>query len=189
MAMDRTRAESIAAQRKTANRWSDTNEGISRDADLLGVAGEVAFATCFGLPHDRIHAIGAKVNRDGQFVVAGERVKVQTSYTPGHLLVQTTKVRAAIYVLARMDRTTREATLIGWATKGEVLAAPVLDLSKGAYKLPSYAIPAAKLHLGMADLAARWGREIRPDGIAPAPAAEEPVQIGLGLDIKTEWGG
>lgn len=129
-----------------------THRPLGPDHDGVGLAGERAFAERYGyLPDGNAWRQGDGV---ADFRTLHGTVDVKTYRKPGHLLVETGKERADIYVLARYSDATAQATLLGWAVKIEVEAAPVSDV--GGMGVQSHAIPADDLH-PLAQLDAMFG--------------------------------
>lgn len=108
-----------------------TSRPLSKDYELVGLAGEKEFAIQFNQPMDW----GRKPKGDGgvDFVIPIRfTVDVKTARAAYNLIVERGKVAADIYVLAEYtDGPPTNAHLWGWAFKGEVLSAPVRDFGYG----------------------------------------------------------
>ena len=129
-----------------------TYRPLGPDHDDVGLAGERAFAERYGyLPDGNVWRHG---DSGADFRTLHGTVDVKTYRKPGHLLVESGKARADIYVLARYNDRDGQATLLGWAVKIEVEAAPVSDI--GGMGVQSHAIPVADLH-SLAQLDATLG--------------------------------
>lgn len=102
---------------------------LTPDRDLIGMAGEHAFARDFHLHHD----LRSKPAGDGGidfWLPLMLSIDVKTSPRPGYLLVKAGKVVADIYVLAHATPDNLLAgECLGFAFKDEVLAAPLQDFN------------------------------------------------------------
>lgn len=143
-----TNDQRAARARTEANRFSRTNRPINPDAEVLGIAGERAFAILMGIPSftpaTKAPTRGYQF-RDPEF---GWKVKVTTSRTPGTLFVKAGKVEADVYILAGCDGdpVTENVYFVGWANCDMVKAAPIITPSrKGNYLQPAHAIKRADL--------------------------------------------
>lgn len=132
----------IAAERHKRNAWSRTNKSLTSDADKIGLAGEIAFATrILGLDHYRPTASGP--TNGYQFTYGPWKIKVYTSTKPGHLFVKEGKVTADVYVLVgiRGDIKPENVYWCGWASSRDVKQAEVTTPNmKGNYVLPSHTL-------------------------------------------------
>lgn len=98
---------------------------LSKDYDMVGIAGEQAFAEFMGVEWDT--ELRPQGTNNINFTISGKTVNVATARHPKYLLVEVGKAKADLYVLA-MYREGRPAHLMGWATKADVLAAPKKDI-------------------------------------------------------------
>lgn len=133
--------QDLARERTGLHRGQSSCRPLSRDYDLVGLAGEKAFEDASGLSMDR----SARPAGDGGSdfnVHVGMRLDVKTARRPICLLVEKGHVDADIYVLARYDEATQSAELLGWTWAGKVLAAPVRDFGRG---IINHYIPREKL--------------------------------------------
>lgn len=132
----------IAAERHKRNAYSRTNKSLTSDADKIGLAGEIAFATrILGLDHYRPTASGP--TKGYQFTYGPWKIKVYTSTKPGHLFVKEGKVTADIYVLVgvRGDAKPENVYWCGWASSSDVKQAEITTPNmKGNYVLPSHTL-------------------------------------------------
>ncbi len=110
--------------------------------ELVGLAGEQAFCDWAGISPDL--SLKPKVNGGYQHKINGRKVSIKPYRKPNNLLVEEGKVRADIYVLALYRDATQDATLLGWATKDEVLAREPYDV--GGMGVVSHAIHHTALH-------------------------------------------
>ena len=116
------------------------------------MAGERSFSARYGYPINDLGLPGGDGGFDfGTWLGA---VDVKTYRRPAHLLVEAGKSSATVYVLAWYDDTVGTASLLGWATREEALAASPRDV--GGFGVRSHAIPAARLR-SLASLDARLG--------------------------------
>lgn len=126
----------IARERSYRNRYSATHHGVLGDPariDKDGVLGEMAFADAFEIDHDRIRR--KRPTKNGNFELRdGTRVDVRASRAKYASLIVPPKVakRKLIdaYVLAEISQDGKSVKLRGWATREEVLAAPVTTISQ-----------------------------------------------------------
>lgn len=125
----------IARERSYRNRFSATHHGVLGDPDRIdmdGVLGEAAFAEEFGIPEKKIRR---KRPVSSNFELRdGTRVDVRASRAKYARLIVPPKVakRKLIdaYVLAEISQDGKSVKLRGWATREEVLAAPVTTISQ-----------------------------------------------------------
>lgn len=124
---------------------------LAPDSQLTGVSGEHLFAREFGLEPNRFHdGPGGDGGIDYWLELrtpTGVRlcsvdVKSRHHPNPRAMLVEVGKVKADIYVLASVDEHLGNA-LLGWATRAEVLAAPVVVLNN----ITNHELARSKLHL------------------------------------------
>lgn len=117
-------------------------EGDGLREDIVGAAGELAFARCTG------YAVEARILAGGDngidFHTALGTVDVKTFMKPYNLLVLPKDIEhiADFIFLGQYFTDTKAATLIGYATRDEIVGASQKDFGYGA----SYFIPAARLH-------------------------------------------
>jgi hypothetical protein len=140
--------EDIAAQRARIHASHTSSRPLSPDYELVGVAGEAAFAQEFGLKVDAT----ARPEGDGgvDFTLPIGTVDVKTYRLPYHLLRETDKPHADILVLAAFDDTTGEAHLIGWEWDSVMRQCPTRDFGYGIvshYKAAEELKPISELHL------------------------------------------
>lgn len=133
---------SVAEQRKALHDGYVGKPQILPNRDVIGAAGEKAFADRYGLPMDTT----ARPHGDGGRDFTGPigRIDVKTSPTPGNIIVRTCdghKLAEAV-VLAKFIPESQTAVLLGWATRAEVLSGSVRDFG---YNGPCYAYPRHKL--------------------------------------------
>lgn len=154
--MTRDQVRQSAEQRHRSNAYSRTNTPLTKDADQIGMAGEIAFATRILGYEDYVPQTAHK-SRGYQFVHDGFwRIKVVTSRTPGHLFVKEGKVDAQLYVLAGIngDAAPENVWWCGFATEADVRLAVVTDPragKPGAYAQRAHSIPRGELR-DIADL-------------------------------------
>lgn len=114
---------------------------LSVNYELVGLSGEEAFANRYKLQVDMVRRPYG--NKGINFQTKIGSIDVLTARKAFNLIVEEGKVRADIYVLAKYNDASKEATLLGWANKKEVLAAPQRDFG---YGIINHFIPVAKLH-------------------------------------------
>lgn len=131
-----------AAARSALHRGHSTQRILAKDYELVGLAGEQAFCDWANIEPDL--SLKPKGNGGYQHRVNGRKVAIKTYRKPNNLLVEEGKVRADIYVLALYRDATQDATLLGWATKDEVLAREPYDV--GGMGVVSHAIHHTALH-------------------------------------------
>lgn len=128
--------------RHRVHRQHKTSRPLSKDYELVGLAGEQAFAEKFKIEVDL--TIRPKGSRSINFTMHGKTINVMTARKPNHLLVEQGKVKADIFVLAIYHDDTQAATLLGWASREEVLAKIPWDV--GGFGIQSHAIFHTQLH-------------------------------------------
>lgn len=135
--------ERQARDRRDFNQFSRTNRPLTSDAEALGISGEIAFAArMLGKPSNWQPPTRRRTP-GYQFTVGPWRVKIVTSHRPGTLFVKQDGVEADVYILAGCPAPVdwREVWWCGWASRSDVLAAPVGVANRGGdYVLPSHAI-------------------------------------------------
>lgn len=177
-----------AGQRHERNRYSRTNRPHTADADEIGIAGEIAFATrVLGIegytPDTMRRTPGYQFHIVHGAGLESVTVKVTTSRTPGRLFVREGKVNADIYVLAGIDGDADPERVwwVGWATADQVRAADVVTPNrKGNYVTPAHAVNRGSLH-AIASLCQRIGAT-GPDAqqfAEPATADGDPDSPGV----------
>jgi len=134
--------EDIAKQRLAHNKTSRHID--NDDIEVIGAAGEIAARRFLGLP-EVLHT-EFDYGKDLIFREQGVDVKatVMTPYLEHRFLQwpDWKAVKADIILLTAIDKTAMYATVIGYATREEVLAAPV----NKERKWPCHEIPVADLH-------------------------------------------
>lgn len=164
------------AKRTQANRYSAKNRSLTSGADVQGVSGEIAFARFF-LGHANYTPRTKSKGPGWSFREQAWTIKVQTSKTPGNLLVKEGQAVADIYVLAGIREPLRpeDVFFCGWAEQPLVEAASVTVPNRGGdYVQPCHTLPRQELR-PMAELArllAARGPIAMPLRGDPAPAAE-----------------
>lgn len=141
-----TQARVVDLRSRTHARHA-SRRALGPDYDLVGVAGEMAFARQFELAIDQgVHPAG---DRGVDFVTPAGTVDVKTYRRPLNLLREAGKQHADILVLARFDDKTGEAELVGWEYDSEMRACPVKDFGFGVknhYRAAEQLRPIAELH-------------------------------------------
>lgn len=137
-----TETRALGEARHRHHRGSRTNRPIIEGNDPIGVAGELIFARKFGLPEDPTKRIGA--DRGWDFVAEdGRTIDVKATAYKGKtgdtgdpsmrvgLFADKGQVVADVYVLVYVDDVDKAAgRILGWATKDEMLAAPLRSTRK-----------------------------------------------------------
>jgi len=140
-------ALSIAATRTEAHRHSTSTRPLSEGYDIVGAAGELAFAKEFGVKVDTMSRPEGDHGID--FQTPAGTVDVKTYRKPHHLLREVGKPHADILVLAGFDDATGEAELIGWEWDAELQKCPTKDFGYGIlnhYKPADELRPISELH-------------------------------------------
>ena len=127
--VDQRAIKAIAAYRAQVHKGQESSRPLSKEYELIGLSGEVAFAKETGYPLDlRTKPAGD----DGvDFYTSLGTVDVKTSRKPYFLLVEKGKVKADIYVLAQYDDETKSARLLGWEYGKDMKDLPVRDFGFG----------------------------------------------------------
>jgi hypothetical protein len=119
--------------------------------ELTGLRAERCFERWSGVSRDHALRPGGDGGRDfvlrlhvGGGVIRDCVIDVKGSRSRGHLLVEKGHARAHIFVQAHIDDHLGDC-LIGWATRDEVLAAPLRSFAPPPYDVVSYALPEGKL--------------------------------------------
>ena len=116
-------ARSRLAHNKTSHHVSDYGDEI----EVLGVAGEMIARRFLGLP-ETLHN---EFDHGVDFVYAGKTVDVKaTVLTPkiGYRFLQWPQwkmIKAEITILTALDLVNKYGTVIGWAYREDILAAPI----------------------------------------------------------------
>lgn len=131
----------LAEQRAQLHENHASSRPLSDDYEFVGLAGEEEFAWQYGLEVDRTSRPAGDKGIDFIHSAVGS-IDVKTARKAYNLIVEKGKVYSNIYVLARYNDTTQRAELLGWATRQEVLAAPVKDFGYGVF---NHYIPVAAL--------------------------------------------
>lgn len=161
-----------AARRRQHNRASPTNDGLERDADEQGLAGQLAFCQWAGLPESAITSTSR--TKGYQFEVNGVKVRTHTSATPGYLLEKAGRLAADVYLLCHYTAR-KDAVLLGWATRDDLAAQPIRTYAApGAkYQLPAHGIPRSGLRRDWEALRALLGLAVKQLALFGAEAAPE----------------
>ena len=144
----REQLEGIAESRTALHTTHASRRPLSADYDLVGVAGERAFAKTFDLPLDG----QMRPSGDGgvDFMLPnGLTVDVKTFRRPLNLLREAGREEAEILVLAGYDDSTGNAELIGWEWDHELVTCPTRDFGHGIlnhYKPAEELRPIGELH-------------------------------------------
>jgi hypothetical protein len=140
----------LARQRHELHKHHASSRPLSLDYELVGLAGEQAFADAFGLQVDTSIRPAGDGNVD--FRLFGlVTVDVKTARKAGNLIAEVgTDPWADIYVLARYDDLTQTARLLGWEHGDVLRRAPSRDFGYGIinHYIPRYQLkPIARLHM------------------------------------------
>ena len=117
-----------ADARHEAHKDHASSRPFSEDYELVGLVGEAKF----GVVCNQMPDLERKLDGDGgiDFVVPLKfSVDVKTFRKPYHLLVESGKVAADIYVLAGYDDDTKKATLLGWEWGAIIKRTPVKEFN------------------------------------------------------------
>lgn len=152
-----SRVDAVARQRVAANSGCATNRPQVREADPVGVAGELIFARHYGLDPESVYATGRDPGYD--FVTPdGQTIDVKaTNYTTPDgkgwmrvgLFADEGQVTADLYVLVYVDDLPGEkGRELGWATRAELLEAEIVEVQKAGtkYRLRGHRLHRTKLH-------------------------------------------
>jgi hypothetical protein len=116
--------------RHQSHSGQDSSRPLSKDYELVGLVGEVAFSHMFGLPVNWHRNPGGDGRID--FVIPlGFTVDVKCARQAIHLIEEVGKVTADIYVLAQYNEVNTSATLLGWEWGSTLRAAPHKDFGYG----------------------------------------------------------
>lgn len=117
---------------------------LSKNYELLGLMGELAFEKCYGYLMDR------SPRRRGDNGIdftnrKGETIDVKTADKPYNLLVEATKIDsgADIYVLAWGNIEKRTVHFLGWVRRGRMRATPIKDI--GGFGILSHYLAGGRL--------------------------------------------
>ena len=125
-----------AKAREYIHKGKRSSRPLSPDYEKVGLAGEAAFAERFKVEVDLTIKPGG--SKGINFVINGYKINVMTARKANYLLVEPGKVKADVYVLAAYNDLTKDAYLMGWATKEEIEAASISDI--GGFGIKSHAI-------------------------------------------------
>ena len=133
--------KSVARRRHEIHKNHASSRPLSKDYELVGLAGEVAFGKLIGLEPDLAERPEGDEGVD--FVLKnGKTVDVKTARKAYNLIHEIGKPFADIYVLAQYDDPTESATLIGWEYGSKLAKAPTKDFG---YGITNYYIGRKKL--------------------------------------------
>ena len=130
----------VAKSRTRTHARHASTRALSPDYDLVGVAGEMAFAREFELEIDK--SVRQTGDHGVDFVTMAGSVDVKTYRRPKNLLREVGKPHAEILVLAKFDDVSGEAELVGWEWDSEMVACPVRDFG---HEITNHYKPAAGL--------------------------------------------
>jgi hypothetical protein len=128
----------LAAKRTALHAGQKSQRQLSTDYEVVGLAGEEAFAAFSGLEVD---TEDRPEGDDGADFTVPLRIDVKTARKAFNLIVEEGKVRADVYVLAEYDDE-HGTRLIGWEWGQEVSQAPCKDFG---FAIVSHYIPATSL--------------------------------------------
>jgi hypothetical protein len=116
--------------RREAHKNHASSRPLSKDYELIGLAGETAFGRFANKMPDLERKLGGDKGVD--FIIPLKfSVDVKTARKATHLLHEEGKNFADIYVLAEYDSETKQARLIGWEWGKILKKAPVKDFGYG----------------------------------------------------------
>lgn len=116
-------AQEIAGRRTRLHRGDRSQRILSAGHDLVGIAGEIAFADRFGFAVDTTER--RRGDKGIDFVTPAGTVDVKTRRRAVSLLCEVGKPLADLLVLAAYNERLGTAELVGWCDRGMVLMAPV----------------------------------------------------------------
>jgi hypothetical protein len=129
-----------AAARKAHWLAHPSTQPWSEDRELVGLAGEVAYALTFGWPGPLVDRPRAP---DGGHDFGYVDVKAVPRWRDPSLIRDLRMpTKAPRYALVAVDLDASRGTVVGEATRAELLAAPTRDFGHG----PAHVLPAAALH-------------------------------------------
>ena len=131
----------MAADREKLHKNHASSRPLSKDYEYIGLKGEEKFAEEFNLVLDGELKPGGDKGHD--FSSSLGAIDIKTARKAYNLIVEEGKVRADVYVLAQYEDYTDSVKLLGWASKDEVLEAPVRDFG---YGIMNHYIPKNDLH-------------------------------------------
>lgn len=114
----------------------------SLEIHFLGAIGEIGFAKCYGLDPD-LEFSERGGGRLYDQIVGNKNLEIKSTYYPSPRLMVNKKAMkdADIYVLMVVDRNHRYTEILGYATRDEVLKAPLTGASP-AYTIPEHNLKA-----------------------------------------------
>lgn len=136
--------ESVAQSRLSSNKTSRHVSKFGNQLELLGVAGEIAVRRYLGLPEE-VH-LGFDHGID--LVYCGKRIDVKATVLTPKLSYRYLQwpvwkqVKSEFVVLTAIHTTSHMAVVVGYATRKEILEAPV---NQTRYD-PCHEIPVKSLH-------------------------------------------
>lgn len=142
-----TDLEKHARQRDDLHRGQASERILHPRQNLVGLAGEHAFAQRFGLPIDTELRAGG--DRGIDFVLptrhGPKTVDVKTTTWDGprrRMLVEAGKLNAEIYVLAHYCEIAKRARLLGWQWRQVIKTYAPRDTGRGVvnHEIPEYAL-------------------------------------------------
>jgi len=121
--------QQIANERESLHKDHKSSRPLSKNYEYVGLKGESQFATEFGFEIDSKLRAGGDKGVDFESTLG--TIDVKTARKAYNLIVEENKVASDIYVLAQYMDKTDTVELLGWASKKEILAAPVRDFGYG----------------------------------------------------------
>lgn len=147
LTVDKEAVRATAQARTELHALSSSTRPLSPDYDLVGVAGEMAFAGEFELAID--DSVRPAGDHGIDFQTPAGTIDVKTYRKPHHLLREVGKPHADILVLAGFNDATGEAELIGWEWDRELVKCPSREFGYGIanhYKPADELRPISELH-------------------------------------------
>lgn len=135
----------VAEARHELHKNHASSRPLSKDYELVGLAGEVAMAAFAGTAVDMSLRPGGDAGKDVRIHLhtkQGPRwfvVDVKTARKPFNILVEEGKVKSDIYVIARYIEETSTAELIAWQWGSVLKRIPARDV--GGFGIISHAQP------------------------------------------------
>ena len=120
----------IAKRRHDIHKNHASSRPLSKDYELVGLSGEIAFGEFANLEADLSERPEGDNGVDFE-APNGMTIDVKTARRAYNLIHETGKKFANIYVLAQYDENTESATLMGWEYGTTLAKAPTKDFGYG----------------------------------------------------------
>jgi len=156
MESTKEKLKKIATEREKIHEDHASSRPLSKNYEYIGLVGESEFANQFNYKIDEKLRPSGDGGKDFNSPLG--LIDIKTARKAFNLIVEKGKVDSDIYVLAQYCDETESATLLGWASKKEILNAPTKDFG---YKIINHYISKDNLR-SITSLKEKLGIEVDP---------------------------